>query len=351
MPIWWNRIVCFSVACAAAEWVRARAAVGRHAAQDPDREREEAALVRLGQSFDREIERYCARLDCVPVETPQRLASESPTMLAGKPFGRKGKKASMVKYRSVGHRYLGFCYRAYKLGRDEALVQLAVRFTEEQWGLLGDIMHELGEGDDTWDSGFSSGGSGRSESEDDGNVDDYTDDDTDDTEYEGADYGRADMDEDHKEDDEEEGSGPRFDCADAALDWAVYRFQISSIRQNIGGKVYANPLLCFRRTRHLEGAVGLRAAAALHGAARHDHVVGAACLSGTRFRAAATRLGRARRRYRACVPGRARQVDVDQHAHGREHHCQLDGVRQRPPSADGRAANDPLDRGWKRAVP
>ncbi len=52
-------------------------------------------------------------------------------MLQGKPFGRKGREDSMVKYRSVGHRYLGFCYRAYKLGREEALEQLGISFTAE----------------------------------------------------------------------------------------------------------------------------------------------------------------------------------------------------------------------------
>lgn len=215
----------------AAEWVRARA-VKKQAVQGPEQEREEAALVRLGQSFDREIERYCARLDCVPVETLQRLASVSPTMLQGKPFGRKGREDSMVKYRSVGHRYLGFCYRAYKLGREEALEQLGISFTAEQWGLFGDIMHELGEGgsDDTQDSGFFSGSSARSNSDSDSDDADDDDDANDDEEAEAADGN---------------GSGTRFASADEALDGAVYRFLISSIRQNIGGKVYANPLLCF----------------------------------------------------------------------------------------------------------
>ncbi|KJZ70716.1 hypothetical protein HIM_09900 [Hirsutella minnesotensis 3608] len=104
---------------------RARAAKKRQV-EDPDQVREDAHLKQLAESFDREIERYCCRLDSVPRETLQLLASISPTALEVKPFGRKGREASMAKYRSVGHRYLGFCFRAYKQGREEALERWAV---------------------------------------------------------------------------------------------------------------------------------------------------------------------------------------------------------------------------------
>ncbi|KAK6706733.1 hypothetical protein SNK04_007752 [Fusarium graminearum] len=129
----------------AAQWLRARAATGRRTVAQDEEEavRERLLLGRLGQSFDREVERCCWRLDSVPTETLQWLASISPTAASGQPFGRKGKEASMIKYKSVGHRYLGFCWKAYRIGRKEALERWAVRFTDEQWSLLQDIADEL----------------------------------------------------------------------------------------------------------------------------------------------------------------------------------------------------------------
>ncbi|EXM16384.1 hypothetical protein FOTG_15316 [Fusarium oxysporum f. sp. vasinfectum 25433] len=129
----------------AAEWLRARAATGRRTVAQDDEEAvcERLLLGRLGQSFDREVERCCWRLDSVPTETLQWLASISSTTPSGQPFGRKGKEASMIKYKSVGHRYLGFCWKAYHIGCKEALERWAVRFTDEQWSLLQDIADEL----------------------------------------------------------------------------------------------------------------------------------------------------------------------------------------------------------------
>ncbi|KAH7196280.1 hypothetical protein BKA60DRAFT_424195, partial [Fusarium oxysporum] len=94
--------------------------------------------------------------------------SVTATNPSGMPFGGKGKEASMSKYRSVGHRYLSFCWRAYHIGRDEALERWSVRFTDEQWSLLQDVLYEL-EGDgfpSSYDSGFCSGRDRESESDD-----------------------------------------------------------------------------------------------------------------------------------------------------------------------------------------
>lgn len=49
----------------------------------------------------------------------------------------------MSKYRSVGQRHVGFCLRAYWIGRDAAFGRWAVRFTDAQWGLLQDVVYEL----------------------------------------------------------------------------------------------------------------------------------------------------------------------------------------------------------------
>lgn len=46
--------------------------------------------MRLPQSFDCEAQGYFARLDCVPVQSVQRLLSVFPTTLKRKPFRLKG---------------------------------------------------------------------------------------------------------------------------------------------------------------------------------------------------------------------------------------------------------------------
>ncbi|KAI3573486.1 hypothetical protein IWW34DRAFT_855654 [Fusarium oxysporum f. sp. albedinis] len=88
----------------AAEWIRAKAATNGRARQEDEQVTcERLLLVRLGQSFDREVDRCCWRLDSVPTETLQWLASVTATTPSGMPFGRMGKEASMSKYQSVGH--------------------------------------------------------------------------------------------------------------------------------------------------------------------------------------------------------------------------------------------------------
>ncbi|KAL6366266.1 hypothetical protein LRP88_00111 [Fusarium phalaenopsidis] len=203
----------------AAEWIRAKAVTaGRVRPEDEQAVRERQLLQRLGQSFDREVDRCCWRLDSVPTETLQWLASITATSPSGMPFGRKGKEASMSKYRSVGHRYLSFCWRAYRIGREEAFKRWAIRFTDDQWSLLCDIVDEL-EGDgfpSSHDSGFCSGRDREDESDDD--------------------------DEDDDEATDDEGITAQ---QHGALDRAVYLFIVASIKAHVGGNAYTNPLLCF----------------------------------------------------------------------------------------------------------
>jgi hypothetical protein len=208
----------------AATWVRARSITGSRAGQaDEQAIREQVLLGRLGQSFDREVDRCCWRLDSVPTETLQWLASITVTSPNGVPFGRKGKEASMTKYRSVGHRYLSFCWRSYRLGREEAFQRWAIQFTDEQWSLLHDVGEEI-EGDafpSSRDSGFCSGR----------NID------TDDEE--------EDEDEEVGECEEEIDDGGISSPVHNALDRAIFRFIVSSIKTEVGGNAYTNPLLCF----------------------------------------------------------------------------------------------------------
>jgi hypothetical protein len=226
----------------AAQWIRARAATGRSAGRQEDEEaaRERLLLSRLGQSFDREVDRCCWRLYSVPTETLQWLNSISSVAPSGVPFGRKGKEESMSQYKSVGHRYLSFCWKAYRIGRKEAFERWAVRFTDKQWSLLRDVAEEL-ESDrvpSSHDSGFFSGrerqakdkGEGGDEDEDededeDGDEDEYQDDDD--------------------SDDGEQGDEGMTSPLQDALDRAVFRFIVASIKTHVGGNVYTNSLLCF----------------------------------------------------------------------------------------------------------
>ncbi|KAJ0360120.1 hypothetical protein COL26b_014168 [Colletotrichum chrysophilum] len=196
----------------AAEWIRAKSTTaGRGREQDEDGAQERLILLRLGESFDREVERCSWRLDSVPTETLQWLASIVSTTPSGMPFGLKGKEASMAKYRTVGHRYLGFCWRAHHIGRDEALERWAIRFTDEQWSLLCDVADELER---------SSIASSHNHSCNDQDSEDGADDDAGD---EGM-YSRKDND---------------------TLDRAVFLFMVASIKTQVGGHIYSNSLLCF----------------------------------------------------------------------------------------------------------
>ncbi|GKU07275.1 unnamed protein product [Fusarium langsethiae] len=223
----------------AAQWLRAKAATSRSAGRQEDEEaaRERLLLSRLGQSFDREVERCCWRLNSVPTETLQWLNSISSVTPNGVPFGRKGKEESMSQYKSVGHRYLSFCWKACRIGRKEAFERWAVRFTDEQWSLLDDLAEEL-EADwvvSIYDSEFHSSkeieGKKKDQDKDedrdgDGDGDEYQDDDN--SDHEG----------------EQDGEGitsPRQD----ALDRAVFRFIVASIKTHVGGNTYTNSLLCF----------------------------------------------------------------------------------------------------------
>ncbi|KAJ0357932.1 hypothetical protein COL26b_014517, partial [Colletotrichum chrysophilum] len=197
----------------AAEWVRAKSTTaGRGREQDKDGAQERLILLRLGESFDREVERCSWRLGSVPTETLQWLASIVSTTPSGMPFGLKGKEASMAKYRTVGHRYLGFCWRAHQIGRDEALERWAIRFTDEQWSLLCDVVDELERSSIA--SGHNNGF-------------------------------RSDQDSEDGADDEAGDEGMDSQKDNDTLDRAVFLFIVASIKTQVGGHIYSNSLLCF----------------------------------------------------------------------------------------------------------
>ncbi|KAL3588256.1 hypothetical protein FPOAC2_14155 [Fusarium poae] len=230
----------------AAQWIRARPATGRSTGRQEDEEaaRERLLLGRFGQSFDREVERCCWRLYSVPTETLQWLNSISSVTPSGVPFGCKGKEESMSQYTSVGHRYLSFCWKAYRIGRKEAFERWAVRFTDEQWSLLRDVAEELerDRAPSSHDSGFFSGRE-RQAKDKDGDKDKDEDEDEDEDEVEDGDEDEY-QDDDDSDDGEQGGEGLTSPLQDA-LDRAVFRFIVASIKTHVGGNVYTNSLLCF----------------------------------------------------------------------------------------------------------
>ncbi|KAG8664052.1 uncharacterized protein FPOAC1_014119 [Fusarium poae] len=149
------------------------------------RERREAnqRLRELTESFRRELGRCMERLDRVPDETLEWLGSID--------------QAGIDPVRPKA----AVRYDGQALGRDGAKAEHGIRFTEEQWNSLADIVQRL----DTVVDKKKRQGSSRGEEE-----------------------------EEEEEDPDKE-----------ALDEAVFDFCIKSIKQKLGKKQYYNPLLHF----------------------------------------------------------------------------------------------------------
>ncbi|RYP58974.1 hypothetical protein DL771_011044 [Monosporascus sp. 5C6A] len=95
----------------------------RERLRDAAAKEEQQRLARLGESFDREAARCAGRLKAVPYETLRWLASIDPNKLAGRPFGTKDHASSIDRYRTYWKRYLCYCVRTRRLGRDGAEVR------------------------------------------------------------------------------------------------------------------------------------------------------------------------------------------------------------------------------------
>ncbi|OAQ71908.1 hypothetical protein VFPPC_12026 [Pochonia chlamydosporia 170] len=212
----------------AAQGIRARASKAKtRAPEDEMNTRETQLLTRLGESFDREVDRCSWRLSSVPDETLQCLRGIEPGKPHQSPFRRTTKDKSQARYQAVGHRYLEFCWRAYQLGREEAASQLAMRFTDEQWSLMGDVAHELEDEDQPLDNK-------QAEQQNDSGFFSGDDDDSDGSENWG-------------DDEWEQIFGHRETAVmgTRSLDQAVFQFMIASIKVRVGGDMYSNAMLCF----------------------------------------------------------------------------------------------------------
>ena len=212
----------------AAAWVDRQAGGSRQGRAQTEEEVKREGLIRqLGASFDRVVDKCCWRLGSVPRTTLQRLGGITASALPGVPQNgvpfREKDSRSMQKYRSTGHRYLGFCLRAHELGQEAAHERLGITFSAEQWGLVADVMLEV----ESWceqqqrpalrvrvNTDESSGeSSGESSDED--------------------------------EDDEDSYAAAAAGPDTGPLDEAVFRLLVSSVRQEVGGHVYESPLMCF----------------------------------------------------------------------------------------------------------
>ncbi|KAL5592492.1 hypothetical protein FOBRF1_013518 [Fusarium oxysporum] len=185
------------------------------------RERREAnrRLRALTESFRRELGRCMERLDRVPDETLEWLGSIDPTKPVSAPFGRKQQSDTMDRYSACWQRYLCYCVRIQPLGRDGAKAEHGIRFTEEQWNSLADIVQRL---DTVVDKQKKQGQQQVLKVSREGDSDG------------GSAEGREEGEEGEEDDPDKE-----------ALDEAVFDFCIKSIKQKLGRKQYHNPLLHF----------------------------------------------------------------------------------------------------------
>ncbi|KAM0540363.1 hypothetical protein ACHAO7_011272 [Fusarium culmorum] len=162
-----------------------------------------ARLRVLAESFRRKLARGLERLDRVPDETLKWLGSIDSTKPSTKPFGLKQQAESMQRYSGYWERFLCYCVRISPLGQAGAQKEHGIRFTDEQWGHLNDILRQL---DIVADIVKRSEEEGRIEGKE------------------------ADLD-----------NNPEFE----ALDRDVCRLYLSCIKQKLGRKQYRNPLLHF----------------------------------------------------------------------------------------------------------
>ncbi|KNB04586.1 hypothetical protein FOXG_06642 [Fusarium oxysporum f. sp. lycopersici 4287] len=182
------------------------------------RERREAnqRLRELTESFRRELGRCMERLDRVPDDTLEWLGSIDPTKPVSTLFGRKQQSDTMDRYSACWQRYLCYCVRIQPLGREGAKTEHGIRFTEEQWNSLIDIIQRL---DTVADKKKKQGQKQVMKDSREGD----------------SDGGSAEGREEGKEEDSDK----------EALDEAVFDFCIKSIKQKLGRKQYHNPLLHF----------------------------------------------------------------------------------------------------------
>ena len=208
----------------------------------PEDDEANAMLLIIGHALEREVHRSVPRIYAVPRAIRQLTNAITEKGIQGKPFEVGAIQGTLRKYTIIMQRYLSFCWRAHKMGRDEAHSSLGIVFTDDQWGIMADIASEAE-------------AIRRQDEQEAYNSD--CEPMSDDSDYEsdsssGWDTDEADRVRRRRERRSASSSPPRErggaaveDNMHSRLDHSVNRFMIASIEVGVGGKVYSNALLCF----------------------------------------------------------------------------------------------------------
>ncbi|OAA73184.1 recQ family helicase [Cordyceps fumosorosea ARSEF 2679] len=209
--------------------IRSAGMKGTKRQPDDEAAKQEAkALDLLCESLDREVDRCSWRVKAVPKEVLQYLHGIEAGKPNSLPFSYDKGERSRQKYKAIGYRYLGFCWRAHQLGRVRAKEELGMVFTEEQWGHISDIVEEI-----RTELGRLSNPRNKELLP------------TDDSGY---------LSEDSNIGAEDEYDGHMAAEARTSLDQAVFCFMAASIKCKVGGTWYSNALLCFCAAAGVHGA-------------------------------------------------------------------------------------------------
>ncbi|KAH7010574.1 uncharacterized protein B0I36DRAFT_370192 [Microdochium trichocladiopsis] len=110
---------------------------------------EHERLLRLGASFERLVARGIERTGQVPKEVLRYLASVDADRPAAAPFRSENGQDTEDRYQAYWKRYLYYCVRAGRLGRDEATKKFRIRFNDAQWAELEEIIRRLDSSDNS----------------------------------------------------------------------------------------------------------------------------------------------------------------------------------------------------------
>ncbi|KAM3447867.1 hypothetical protein MY3296_008322 [Beauveria thailandica] len=151
------------------------------------------------------------------------------------PFRMNEDTSTLQQSGVMCERYICFCWRACRLGIDEGQNKLGMQFTDDQWGSLFDMNHELEKLDGIDDDENNDSGLGSSSNSTEGH--------------------ESDMDEHTRSSQPIQALAPN--CG--ALDQVMFSFMTASIKTKVGGAMYTNALLCFLAATAIRaGGAGFR---------------------------------------------------------------------------------------------
>ncbi|KAH7016120.1 uncharacterized protein B0I36DRAFT_219756, partial [Microdochium trichocladiopsis] len=90
--------------------------------------------------FDRQITKCLERTSRVPNEVLRYLASTDASRPAASPFKTENGQDTKDRYQAYWKRYLYYCVRVGRLGREVAMEKFRIRFDDSQWAALEEII-------------------------------------------------------------------------------------------------------------------------------------------------------------------------------------------------------------------